>query len=720
MGSMASGRRWLRRTVWTWPIIAALLHVALGWFLRDVVEARMKDDLADKLQALVDADVAALQLWMKSQETAARGIAVNPNVLRLSEKLLALGAKPTVTPLELLQAPELPELRQELEPVLAVHHSNGFVIVNTELLVVASKVNEVIGLDVSADEQTYLMTKVLAGESVVSAPRKSRAMLLDNDGQRRSGVPTMFAWAPLRDGDGKISGAFGLRLRPETEFSSILAIAKVGQTGETFAFNRAGVMVSGSRFDDELHRVGLLAESEDSMLNLQLRDPGVDMLEDERPALRRAEQPLTRMAAAATRGESGYDVDGYRNYRGVPVVGAWRWLEHFDLGVAFEQETSEAMAVFNILRRVFWGLFALLALGSVAIFIFTKALVRLDRQARLATLEAKQLGQYTLDEKLGEGGMGVVYRAHHALLRRPTAIKFLNLDKTNALTIARFEREVQLTAKLTHPNTIAIYDYGRTPEGIFYYAMEYLEGINLEKLVQLEGPLPAGRAIDLLRQVCGSLAEAHGIGLVHRDIKPANIIVTVRGGICDFVKLLDFGLVKTMDEERNTQLTAVGSLAGTPLYLSPEAINQPDQVDARSDLYAVGAVGYFLLTGLPVFEGRYVLEICQKHVSEQPLPPSQRANRAIAPELESLILDCLAKDPAQRPSSAAALAEALTNCAGAESWNKHAAEQWWARHRGPTNSAPPPQSPQLSTASRAAAMEQTLIHTQSASDTDTE
>ena len=215
------------------------------------------------------------------------------------------------------------------------------------------------------------------------------------------------------------------------------------------------------------------------------------------------------MAASAVQGEDGVDVTGYGDYRGVPVIGAWTWLKDYGFGVATEQDVAEAFRPLYVLREAFWGMFALLVVAAVAIFIFTIVVARANRAARLAALEAMQLGQYTLDEKLGEGGMGVVYRAHHAMLQRPTAVKFLGSEKTNDQTIARFEREVQLTAKLNHPNTIAIYDYGRTPEGIFYYAMEYLQGINLEDLVKRYGPQPEGRVISILRQVCGSLAEAH-------------------------------------------------------------------------------------------------------------------------------------------------------------------------------------------------------------------
>ena len=245
--------------------------------------------------------------------------------------------------------------------------------------------------------------------------------------------------------------------------------------------------------------------------------------------------------------------------------------------------------------------------------------------------------------------MCVVYLARHAMLRRPTAVKLLRPEKTNEKSIVRFEREVQLTSQLTHPNTITIYDYGRTSEGIFYYAMEYVDGIDLETLVTRHGPQPEGRVIHILVQVCGSLVEAHGIGLIHRDIKPSNIILTRRGGLFDFAKLVDFGLVKAVDVGRVAVLTPSDLIVGTPHYMAPEVIRHPDQADARSDLYAVGAVGYFLLAGRPLFEGGSVAEILFQHVGTKPEPPSVHRGNAVSPELESLLLGCLAKEPADRP-----------------------------------------------------------------------
>jgi serine/threonine protein kinase len=328
------------------------------------------------------------------------------------------------------------------------------------------------------------------------------------------------------------------------------------------------------------------------------------------------------------------------------------------------------------LRVLFWVLFGLLAGCAAGLFFFTALAGRLRRLVRRTEREVQQLGQYTLEGQIGSGGMGTVYRARHALLRRPTAVKLLVPDKASATAAARFEREVQQTCRLNHPNTVAIYDFGRTANGIFYYAMEYLDGVDLETLVQKHGPLPDGRVVPILTQLCGSLAEAHDIGLVHRDVKPANVMLMRRSGVADFVKLLDFGLVKAMQDEQPA-LTAAGAITGTPEFLSPEVIENPEKVSPRSDLYSLGAVAYFLLTGKPVFEGPNSMDVCRQQVTDTPVPPSQRAKGPIAADLEAVVLCCLAKKPEDRPASARELAARLARCRPTTPWSAEDAEAWW-------------------------------------------
>ena len=428
-----------------------------------------------------------------------------------------------------------------LKPQLAICGYAGFLVLSPDLIVLAADQDAPVGRTLPGYQREFY-EQVLGGKAGVSRPFRSMLLLTDEKGELKANLPTMFAAAPLKDAAGQVIAVLALRVRPDIDFTRILQVARSGATGETFAFNRDGLLLSESRFDDQLKQIGLLADLPDSrsILTVELRDPGVDMTTGVRPEKRRADQPLTRMAEAAGGGETAVDVIGFRDYRGVPIIGAWTWLEAEGFGVATKQDVAESFRPLYVLRRAFWGMFGLLVAASVAIFVFTIVVARANRTARLAALKAKRLGQYTLDEKLGEGGMGVVYRAHHDMLHRPTAVKFLGVERTNEQTIARFEREVQMTSRLNHPNTIAIYDYGRTPEGIFYYAMEYLQGINLEDLVKRHGAQPEGRVIFILQQVCGSLAEAHRIGLIHRDIKPANIILTDRGGIVRFCEAARF------------------------------------------------------------------------------------------------------------------------------------------------------------------------------------
>jgi serine/threonine-protein kinase len=287
---------------------------------------------------------------------------------------------------------------------------------------------------------------------------------------------------------------------------------------------------------------------------------------------------------------------------------------------------------------------------------------------------AVQLGQYKLERLIGKGGLGEVYLAHHVMLRRPTAIKVLRRDRVGAEDIARFVREVHATSQLTHPNTVAVFDYGPTAAGdSFYYAMEYLGGgLDLEQLVTRDGPLPAQRIVAIIAQACGALQEAHDAGIVHRDITPTNIMLCERGGIPDVAKVLDFGLAQTFTAEIGASQQIVH---GTPHYMAPETITS-GAVGPAADLYALGCVAYFLLTGVTVFDGKTGLDVCMKHVTDTPRPPSSVTVTPVPPELEAVILKCLAKLPDQRYASATELANAMTALSFAD-WNEDLAREWW-------------------------------------------
>ncbi|HKB37523.1 MAG TPA: serine/threonine-protein kinase [Gemmataceae bacterium] len=305
-------------------------------------------------------------------------------------------------------------------------------------------------------------------------------------------------------------------------------------------------------------------------------------------------------------------------------------------------------------------------------------------EAASARRQLRELGRYRLTRRLGAGAMGEVYLAEHTLLRRPCAVKLIRpTGAAGEKQVARFAREVQATAALTHPNTVEIYDYGRAEDGTFYYAMEYLPGLTLDELGEQHGPLPPARVIHLLRQVCGALREAHGVGLIHRDIKPANIIVCSRGGINDVVKLLDFGLVRAIDPGiGGGKLTQEGVIAGTPEYMSPEQAQGIAGLDGRSDIYSLGAVAYFLLTGRPPFRKDTLLKVLFAHAHE-PVRPIAEIRPEVPANLQGVVLKCLEKDRARRFPDVLALDHALAGCQRDEPWTEAQAADWWRRHGEP-------------------------------------
>lgn len=671
------------RTVWRlWfvPLLVPLLLVPFGLLLYGTVERGLKTQVENQLQTVLHADVTGLRLWMQDMRTGAELIAAQDVVRLPAGELVAAAAEPRATRQTLLQSDAGRDLSHAITPLVKGTAAEGWAVVDDSGLVVASSDPSLVGRTSLAEDAGFV-DSALRGETVISHPIDSTVPLPDGDGGESYPQPTMFVATPLRDRAGEVVAALTLRL-PAEDFTKILAVARWGKSGESYAFDSAGRLLSRSRFESQLKEHGLLPDipSLTSILNTRVVDPGYNTLAEQRPPRLSPDRPLTRMAAAAVTGSDGVDAQGYRDYRGVPVVGAWTWLPGSDFGVTTEVDVAEAYGSLTTVRAIFLILLGLLLAAAIALAVFSRSLYFMRVRARRGDTRADRLGQYNLEEKIGEGGLGEVWKASHVLLRRPTAVKQLHRDGVDDEDLRRFEREVQLTSRLTSPHTVRIYDYGISPEGVFYYAMEYLDGADLVRIVERTGPLPEGRVLALVVQACSALEEAHGQGIIHRDIKPANLIVSAHGVELDFVVVTDFGLAKELWTQDPANITNPRVAVGTPRYLAPEALRKDGSVDELGDIYALGATAYFMLTGSDAVTGDSVLDVLRSVLLETPESPSARLGSPISADVERIIMQCLEKDPAARPQSVETLSMALRGCAAYGNWTKAAANAWWAVH----------------------------------------
>jgi tRNA A-37 threonylcarbamoyl transferase component Bud32 len=524
-------------------------------------------------------------------------------------------------------------------------------------LILAAGADETVGKSLNTDGIAALVP-VFQGQTLFLKPHPDGAFGIRPVPDLNA--PMLYVVAPIHreePDDIEIVAAAAFGFPADDEFTRILSVARQGRTGETYAFDANGLLLSESRFDEELRSSGLLTDDPGSrsILRIEIRDPSGPSRTGQSSPVEAAARPLTRLAATAiAAGRKGDESDHqgvilepYRNYRGARVIGAWKWLPAYSMGVATEVEVAEQYAPMRYPVIAEWIRFGLLVSCVVALLAAASWIAVLGRDAE----EARQLGQYTLEEKIGEGGMGVVYRARHAFLQRPTAIKMLRPETINEVSLARFEREVELASGLTHPNTIDIFDFGPTPDGSFYCVMEFLDGRSLEQVVRSEGPLDAHRTGNILRQIAGSLNEAHQRGLIHRDIKPANIMLCEQGGIPDFVKVLDFGLARSVEPSDGKDVTKTDLIMGTPSYLAPERISDPAKIDQRSDLYAFGAVGHYLLTGRHLYDASNAADLIRQIVNQKPSRPSELTSSEIPGELDDLIVCCLERLPEDRPAT---------------------------------------------------------------------
>ncbi|TNF90007.1 MAG: serine/threonine protein kinase [Gammaproteobacteria bacterium] len=624
------------------------------------------------LKSVLDSQAQSLRVWIDDQKLSVGRLARDPQLrAQVSTATRDAGAAATTY----CTSAQARDLTAQLAEALAGAGTVAFNVILPSGRIVASNFTEYCGLRYRPAAFTRDIAPAFEGETVFVPPHHDAANLERTPQALPLDRPLIWIRTPIRNDADDVIAALGVGYFADEQFSAMLATARAGETDEVYTFDREGVMLSKSRFENALWERTALPSGASEVGRLVLRSPNTE------------ESARTRLveAALASRSEkddtSGMLLDPYAGYLATPVVGGWRRLTQDDMFIAIEMSADEAYAPLEALDTVFAVVFAaLIAAVCVALFSwFTAVLIR-------AEVEKDRMGPYWLGERIGEGGVGNVYHARHDLLKRPSAVKLLKPTRATDEMTARFRREAKLASQLTHPNMIEIFDYGVGIDGTLFYAMELLEGDTVGDLVLREGPMPVARVVHILRQVCAGLAEAHGKGLVHRDISMTNIMACFYGGEYDFVKILDFGLVKSVAGDQSQTVTRSVRILGTPQYMAPERLHDPADVDVRADVYSVGAVAFFLLSGRRMFETEDTLALTSRVINEVPPRLSETAAQRIPPELDELVAACLEKKRESRPAGILAVKEVLDRIAERYSWSQSDAKAAWdAIHQKPTD-----------------------------------
>lgn len=627
---------------------AGFLLLAFAYWSIQRSEVALNSNLESKLFTIVDIETEAIDEWVQSQMRMINYIAADPEFGELVARFQCGREDQSRT-----------KVAAQLRGVSRTLNTRDCILLSMDGHVLADSGEGWL------EDQLPLLSKrfsnsLQSGKTTFSKafePRFRNSELVANDRH----LVLVVAAPIMHPTDGPV-GSLGVVFDFSDELSRILGSSRTGATGETVAIDAQGQPVSACR--------QIPGQPKFSGFSLEPKDFG-----------------SSSMLGLVAKLDSQKDV-AHR-----PVVVAGRWLDRYSIGIVTKMDRIEAFAPIAKIRFFLWTLGGFLALTTFSTFFYRWYLLRSQISTREAELRTKRLGPYSLEKKIGEGGMGIVYQGRHALLRRQTAIKILPPEKSSQEAIAKFEREVRSTSQLNHPNTISIYDYGRTKAGLFYYAMELLQGVDLEQLIARDGPLSDGRAIQILIQVGLSLREAHQLGLVHRDIKPANIMICDRGGAVDMVKVLDFGMVreqKMEDDGRNSDLS------GTPIYMAPESFEQQGASDARVDVFALGAVGYFLLTGKPLIEATSLGQLLRmhrrdlrRHAVDQLRIQSLDQENGISEDVIQLIGDCVASVPSLRIASIEEVVDRLRSCLVMSPWTKSEALHWWREFTPPKGSSSP-------------------------------
>ena len=667
-------KSWFQKAVAYLPIASQLLLLfaavlPIVWYLSSLVKTSDTTLVAQELETLVSQRSAQLGQWHSDWQKKLQNIASQPALQKLITELTSPSASVSTDSGNSL------EIQRAIEEALA--ESAAFCLWDKQMHLlsrtqIASDAREIPG-----------WTPFRCADLMQAA---SGAMIVRLSGTGQSALPPpltsneAIAFFPVRNASNEVIGTLVLQSAAiRSSFNSLIKpwiASEQAKSFDTYVVDKSGHLVSDLRFTERRKKLLNLIkdDSREGVSNtdttpsqpLLIRDPGVNLLNVQKKESHSASWPLTLAVQGIADAKSGSSAAGYRNYIGQTVAGAWNYLPEQGLGVVMELPYDEA---FQLVSDVNATLIVLLSLFCLATLISSVACWPKRR-----TRDVQSVGPYKMQEMLGEGGMGKVYLAEHSLLCRPTAIKILSVENADLSVLMRFEREVQLASQLTHPNTISIYDFGRNDDGLFYYAMEYIDGGHLGQLVEFDGPLPPGRCIYLVRQLCFALREAHLAGVVHRDIKPQNVMLCNRGGEPDFIKLVDYGLVKAFVPGVSDSTSQTNFIIGTPRFMAPERLQSPWLADPRVDIYSIGGLIYYMLTGdLPPL-------VTPTGADEPAQVGAETLNlQNIAPPFSRLLDQCMSYDSSSRPSSVASLLIELDRLSVEFPWSREDSEKWWQK-----------------------------------------
>ncbi len=672
----AKQTRQSRRRTSGWLWVAALLPTALiGWWTYRQVESTIEQSVRNELKGVADSVALASERFLVDKAQLIESWSRQPSIQESIAELVALADGDP--PLETLRdAKQTDQIQSQLRQ-LSGFEEVKFVVWNDSYRTLASwrpdraDVGEPV-----APSGAENLARVMSGETVLFGP--ARPIDSPEDPALETTRPVMAIIVPVRQEDGRIIAALLVRgIDMFDEFSRLFIEVAIAGELDAYAINRDGLMLTDSpRAVAMATQNDLDMPAEQIAAQLRVADPGTELTSDNVASIQRAICPLTVAVAGATTGQSDVRTVAYKNYAGHSVVGAWRWNGGWNLGIIIEQDADRAFAPVRIVR------FGFLLLGSLLFLTAFAAAAMIARTSTAERAAVHPLSRYEVLGELGSGGMGVVYRARHRQLGRDTALKVLIGDRNSKEDRLRFDREAKLAASLSNPHSVMIYDYGRSEDGEAYCVMEFLRGLTLQEVVARSGHQPIGRVLFVLSQICDALTEAHGMNLLHRDVKPQNIMLSLDASVGDWAVVFDYGLAKPLEPVSGVYQTSETIWSGTPMYMAPERFREPSVMDPRSDIYSVGCVAYYLLSGRPPFIECDPESLFALIISAQPISIAIHRSEEVPDEISDVVLRCMAKSAEDRYATIQELSRVIDQLGAKYPWTVDEARVWWKLHGG--------------------------------------